>query len=167
MTVQQYLAYFDEMMTPTEPLFRMFREDQLGWKPTEKSFSAAQLMTHIAASFLVYGHGIASGNWGFASMRELFVANRRTASSTIDESVAALHANYREFRNLIGGLSESEFNEGEIDSPQLGRVPRWRAAMLAMEHHASHKAELFMYLKMIGEPVHTGHLYSDRRNPQA
>lgn len=167
MTVQHYLSYFDEMVKPTEPLFRMFPADKLDWKPSEKSFSAAQLMAHIAAAFLVYGNGIATGNWGFKSMREIFVANRHTPSSALEESVAALHANYGEFRRLIGGLTDKEFDEGLIDSPQLGRAPRWRAAMLAVEHHASHKAELFMYLKMIGEQVHTGHLYADRRTSQA
>ena len=166
MTVQQYLSYFDEMMTPTEPLFRMFPPEKLDWKPTEKSFSAAQLMAHMAAALRVYGNGIATGTWGFKSMREIFVSNRRTPASSLDESIAALHANYQEFKRLVGRLTEQEF-DAEIDSPQMGRAPRWRAAMLAVEHHASHKAELFMYLKMIGEPVHTGHLYSERQRSKA
>jgi uncharacterized damage-inducible protein DinB len=163
MTVQNYLTYFNEMVAPTEALFRMVPEDKLHWKPTEKSFTAAQLMTHMGEALQAYAGGIASGNWGFTSMRELFVRNRRTNELTVDDAVELLRVNLEEFRRAIGALTDEEFDRGEIDSPQLGRVPRWRAAMLAVEHHVNHKAELFMYLKSIGSQVNTGHLYSDRR----
>lgn len=100
-------------------------------------------------------------------MREIFVFNRHTPSKTSEEAVQLLRENYSEFRRLLTALTEDEFNDGEIDSPQLGRVPRWRAAMLAVEHHVNHKAELFMYLKILGVKVNTGHLYMDRRTPSA
>jgi len=165
MTLQNYLSYFDEMMKPTGPLFLMVPADKLDWKPTESAFTVAQLMAHIAGSLGVYGRGIATGDWGFKSMREIFVFNRHTPSKTSEEAVQALNENYSEFRRHLAGLTEEEFNTGEIDSPQLGRVPRWRAAMLAVEHHVNHKAELFMYLKVLGVKVNTGHLYTDRRSP--
>lgn len=162
MTLSNYLSYFDEMMRPTEPMFRMVPLDKLDWKPTESSFTCSQLMTHIAGSLGVYGKGIATGDWGFKSMREILVFNRHTPSRTLEEAVALLRENYAEYRRLLGGLTEEDFSHGEIDSPQLGRVPRWRAAMLAVEHHVNHKAELFMYLKFLGIKVNTGHLYTDR-----
>jgi uncharacterized damage-inducible protein DinB len=163
MTVQNYLTYFNEMVAPTEALFRMVPEDKLHWKPTEKSFSAAQLMTHMGEALRAYAGGITSGDWGFESMREVFVTNRKTRELTVEEAVELYKANLEVYRQKIGALTEEEFDRGEIDSPQLGRVPRWRAAMLAVEHHVNHKAELFMYLKFIGSQVNTGHLYSDRR----
>ena len=163
MTLQNYLAYFDEMFRPTKPLFLTVPPDKLDWKPTETSFTTAQLMVHIAVSLGVYGKGVATGDWGFRSMREIFVANRRTPSATIDECVRLLHENLADFKRHLGSLSNDDFGKGEIDSPQLGRVPRWRAAMLAVEHHINHKAELFMYLKFLGVKVNTGHLYTDRR----
>ncbi len=167
MTLQDYLKYFDEMIKPTEPLFLMVPADKLDWKPTESAFTSAQLMAHIAGSLGVYARGIARGDWGFKSMREIFVFNRHTPSKSSEEAVRLLNENYSEFRRLLSGLTEDEFNVGEIDSPQLGRVPRWRAAMLAVEHHVNHKAELFMYLKVLGVKVNTGHLYTDRRTPSA
>ncbi len=163
MTLQNYLSYFDQMMKPTEPMFRMVPPDKLDWKPTENSFTAGQLMAHMAIALERYGRGIARNDWGVKSLKEIFLANRRTPSMAIEEAVAALQKSYEEFRTLVGGLTQEEFDSGEIDTPQLGRVPRWRAAMLAVEHHVNHKAELFMYLKFMGERVHTGHLYTDRR----
>ena len=167
MTVQDYLSYFDEIAAPTEALFRMVPEEHLHWKPTEKSFTASQLMTHMAQAMQVYAKGVASGDWGFSSMRAIFVTNRKTKELTTDEAVELFNRNLEEYRRLVGALTDVEFNHGEIDSPQLGRVPRWRAAMLAVEHHVTHKTELFMYLKFIGSQVNTGHLYFDRREHKA
>ncbi|MBI3006126.1 MAG: DinB family protein [Ignavibacteriales bacterium] len=160
MTLQNYLAYFDEMLKPTESLFRLVPAGNIDWKPTENSFSLGQQMAHMAGALKVYGHGMATGDWGFKSMRERFVKNRHTPSATIDEAVKALHENHAEFKRLVGSLTEEEFNVGEIETPQFGgKVPRWRIGMLAVEHHINHKAEFFMCLKLLGVRVNTGHLY--------
>lgn len=116
-------------------------------------------MSHIGGGLHVYGHGITTGNWGFSSMREIFVRNRSQDSLAVEPAVQKLHRSYAEFTRLVGSLSEAEFASGEVDTPQLGRVPRWRIAMLGAEHHINHKAELFMYLKFLGIEVHTGTLY--------
>lgn len=163
MTVRDYLSYFDDMIRPTEPLFRMVPPDKLDWKPSENAFSAAQLMAHMAGALGMYARGISVGDWGFKSMREIFLFNRRTPSATIEAAVNALNEHYAEFRMRVGALSQDDFDRGEIDTPQLGRVPRWRAAMLAVEHHVNHKAELFMYLKFMGVKVNSGHLYVGAR----
>jgi len=159
MTVQNYLSYCDDVVLPTEHLFRLIPADKLEWKPTERSFTLGQQIAHIAGAIGVYGHGIANGDWGFKSMRERFVLNRHTPSMNVEEAIRLLNENYGEFRRVVGALSEVEFDKEEIDSPQLGRVPRWRIAMLAVEHHINHKAELFMSLKQLGIAVNTGNLY--------
>jgi len=159
MTLQNYLSYFDEVVQPTEQLFNLVPSDKLDWKPTEKSFTFGQQIAHIAGALGVYAHGIASGDWGFKSMRERFVQNRHTPAMNVEEAIQLLRENYAEFKRVVGALSEEEFSNEEIDSPQLGRVPRWRLAMLATEHHINHKAELFMCLKFMGVAVNTGNLY--------
>jgi uncharacterized damage-inducible protein DinB len=159
MTLQDYLSFFDDVVQPTEQLFRLIPTDRLEWKPTENSFTLGQQVAHLAGALGVYAHGIANGEWGFKSMRERFVLNRHTPSMNVEEAIHLLNENHAEFRRVVGALSEEEFNIGEVDSPQLGRVPRWRLAMLAVEHHINHKAEIFMYLKLMGIAVNTGNLY--------
>jgi hypothetical protein len=100
-------------------------------------------------------------------MREVFVTNRKTRELSTDEAIDLFRKNLDQYRKVVGGLSDEEFDRGEIDSPQLGRVPRGRAAMLAVEHHVTHRAELFMYLKLMNQNVHTGHLYGERREHNA
>lgn len=167
MTLQNYLTYFDEMMQPTVPLFRLVPPDKIDWKPTENSFTIGQLMAHIAIALEVYARGLTSGNWGLKSMREIFVRNRHTPSLGVEEAVTLLQKSYEEFQRQVGNLNEEEFSNGEIDSPQLGRVPRWRLAMLAAEHLVNHRAELFMYLKILGVKVNTGTLYKRKQSEQS
>lgn len=160
MTIQNYLRAFEDQIKPTETLFRSVPLDKLDWKPTENSFTIGQQMAHIAGALEVYGRGIANADWGFTTMRERFLMNRHTPSATIDEAVKLLHENYGLFKTTVGALTEEEFNAGEVDAPQFGaKTPRWRVAMLAFEHHITHKAELFSCLKLLGVKVHTGHLY--------
>jgi len=159
MTQQNFLSYCDEIIPPTEQLFRLIPPDKIEWKPAESTFTLGQQIAHISGALAAYGRGIALGDWGFKSMRERFVLNRRTPSMGVEEAIATLKKNYGEFRSLLSGLTEDEFDKGEVDSPQLGRAPRWRLALLAVEHHINHKAELFMSLKQLGISVNTGNLY--------
>ena len=159
MTLRNFLSYCDDIIPPAEQLFQLIPADKIGWKPSEASFTLGQQIAHISGALSTYGHGIATGDWGFKSMRERFVLNRRTPSVRVEDAVADLKKGYEEFRSLLAGLTEEEFNEGEVESPQLGRAPRWRLAMLAVEHHINHKAELFMSLKQLGVNVNTGNLY--------
>ena len=159
MTLQSYLTYFDEVFKPTEPLFRLVPPDKIDWKPTEKSFTAGQLISHIGGALWVYGNGIIAGKWGFHSMEEVHIQNRSTQCVTVDEAVKKLNTNYAEFKRLMNTLTEEDFSHGNVDTPQLGRVPRWRIAMMGIEHHINHKTELFMYLKLLGVDVNTESLY--------
>jgi uncharacterized damage-inducible protein DinB len=159
MTLQNYLSYFDDVVRPTEQMFRLIPADRLEWKPTDNAFTLGQQIAHLSGALGVYAHGIASGDWGFKSMRERFVQNRHTPIMQVEDAIHLLNENQEEFRRVVGALSEEDFSTGEVDSPQLGRVPRWRLAMLAVEHHINHKAEIFMYLKFMGIAVNTGNLY--------
>lgn len=159
MTLQDYLAYFKGVIPPTEALFRLIPHDKLNWKPVERSLTTGQVMTHMAEAIHVYGNGIVTGVWGFTSVREVLVRNHSTKALTVDEAVILLHTNFDEFTRKLRGLSDLEFDTGMVDTPQLGRVPRWQIAMFGLEHHLNHKAQLFMHLKILGVTVHTGTLY--------
>jgi len=160
MTLQQFLSYVDYMMDTTANLFQQVPPEKIDWKPTNSSFTVGQQMAHIVGAIDIYAGGITKGEWGFTSMRERFLMNRRAPSMTADEALAQLNIQRASFRARVGALSEAEFAGGEVASPQMGGLfPRWRVALLFIEHHLNHKAELFMYLKMLGIKVNTGHLY--------
>ncbi|MBI5464202.1 MAG: DinB family protein [Ignavibacteriales bacterium] len=161
MTLQHYLEYFDEAMRRTTPLLKSVPPDKTDWKPTDTSFTIGQQMAHMVGAIEVYAHGIARGEWGFDSLRQRFLMNRRTPSITKEDALAKLAEFSALFRAQLQALSEEEFDRGEIFMPQLnGRVPRWRSALFFLEHHHLHKGELFMSLKVLGERVNSLTLYS-------
>ncbi|MCI0707577.1 MAG: DinB family protein [Ignavibacteriae bacterium] len=160
MTIPQFLSYVDYLVKSTDHLFQQVPPDKIDWKPTETSFTAGQQMAHIVGAMGVYCGGFTKGEWGSATMRERFMMNRHTPSLNVEEACAQLKVQHAEFIRRVNELSEEDFAAGEIFAPQFnGKVPRWRAALLFIEHHINHKAELFMYLKILGVKVHTGHLY--------
>jgi hypothetical protein len=160
MTLPQYLSYVDDILAPIPALFRLVPEDRVEWTPVPGTFTCGQLMAHIAGAVEVYANGITKGEWGFTSIRERLVMNRHTPSVNAETAVGLLEANTKIFRERVGALSEDEFQNGLVVSPQLGGPsPRWRVALFFADHHLTHRAELFMYLRVLGIRVHTGTLY--------
>src|SRR3989304_4308541 len=160
MTLPLYLSYFDEMLRPTEPLFLLVPADKIDWVPVEGAFTCGQMIAHMAGALGIYADGIVSGEWGFQSMKERMLMNRRAPSLTVEEAIREFRNNREKFFSKVGALTEDKWMNGEIVAPQFGSPrKRWRVGMLAVEHHLDHKAELFMYLKLLGVRVHTGTLY--------
>ncbi|HEY4611720.1 MAG TPA: DinB family protein [Bacteroidota bacterium] len=161
MTLQNFISYVDYMMNTTEHLFQQIPPDNIDWKPTESSFAIGQQMAHMVEAVELFSRGITEGDWGYATIRERFLKNRHTPTITVEEALARLKEHRATFNRRIGALSEEQFRNGEIIAPNLGAgtFPRWRVALLFIEHHLDHKTELFMYLKLLGVKVNSGHLY--------
>lgn len=160
MTLPQYLSYIDDILAPIPALFRLVPADKIEWTPVPGTFTCGQLMAHIAGAIEAYANGITTGEWGFTSIRERLVMNRHTPSVDVETAVALLESNAKIFREKVGALTEDEFQYGTVVSPQLGGpAPRWRVALFFADHHLTHRAELFMYLRVLGIRVHTGTLY--------
>lgn len=159
MTPQQFREYAVMQLSPTEPLFRLVTNEQKDWKPTESSFTAAQLMYHIAYALQFNANGIAKNEWELPSLRHVFVANRKTPNVSVEECIAFYQETSEQFLNIYNTMTEEEFQTATVDSTQLGKVQKWKISLFALDHHLNHKAELFMYLKMMGIPVNSKDLY--------
>ena len=160
MTVDQYHDYAKLMLAPTEPMFLLVPANKADWKPTENSFSAGQLMHHMAAALRFNGKGIQRNEWdGVTSLRHIFLANRRTPTASVEEAVTLYRETSEFFLNIFSAMNDEEFQKEKVDSPQFGRVQKWRMALFALDHHVTHKAELFMYLKLMGVKVTSKDLY--------
>lgn len=165
-TIQHYLAWFDDAMQATKNLYALVPSEKLEWKPTERSFSLGQLIEHIPRSLWFNGKVIASENVPLKSLREILVANRRQQSAKVDEASLHLAECSEGFRRTIRNLGEERFQHADVSTPQWGILPIWRFAIFVLEHHLNHKMELHMYLRLLGVNVDTLTLYSVRPNSQ-
>jgi uncharacterized damage-inducible protein DinB len=159
MTIQQYRSWFDEVLAPTEPMFRLVPPEKLDWKITETSFTLGQLLNHMPRAFWFMAKVINKEELPLKSMREIFVSNRRQQSSTPEEAVELLRSSTSDYRKAITALTDDQFQSGLIDTPQKGLVPYWRYAAFSLEHHIHHLMELHFSLKVLGVKVNTGTLY--------
>ena len=161
MTPLQFRDYAEKQLAPTEPMFLLVPPDQKDWKPTEESFTAGQLMYHMASALRFNANGIQKNEWALPSLRHVFITNRRTPSAAVEECVKLYNENAKFFLDIFSTMSDKEFQTGELDTLQLGRAQKWRMSLFALEHHLNHKAELFMYLKMMGIKVTSKELYGN------
>ena len=160
MTKVQYLLWFDEVLQPTEPTFQRIPRDKLGFKLTESSFSIGQLVGHIPASLSFMAKVVRRDALPYKSIKEIMVGNRHQPSATIEEGVERLSAATSEFKDAVNGLTEDEFQNDLLDTPQRGRVAYWRYCAFVLEHHIHHLMELHIYLKVLGVSVNTKTLYA-------
>jgi hypothetical protein len=159
MTPLQFQAYAELQLAPTEALFLLVPPEQKDWKPTEESFTAGQLMYHMAYALKFNANGILKNEWALPSLRHVFITNRRTPSASVEECVSLYRENKQYFLDIFTTMSDEEFQTAELDTLQLGRAQKWKMSLFALEHHLNHKAELFMYLKLMGMKVTSKELY--------
>ncbi len=159
MTKAQYLAWFDEVVGPTESIFHLVPEDKLDWKLTETSFSIGQLLKHIPVSLEFFAKVMNNEPLPFRTMKEIMIANRHQESATVEEAVMEWQRATGKFREAVNTLREDQFQNDEFDTPQKGRTRYWRYCAFALEHHIHHLMELHLNLKVLGMHVNTKTLY--------
>lgn len=159
MTVQEYLGWLDDVVAPTEPMFRLVPDDKLDWQLTPGSFTPGQIMNHIPRSLSFMAKVIKKEELPLRSMREILVSNRRQQSSTVDEAILLFRSCLQDFKSAVGSLGDERFQREMIDTPQKGRMLYWRYAAFAIEHHIHHLMELHVILRALGVKVNTGTLY--------
>jgi uncharacterized damage-inducible protein DinB len=159
MTKAQYLAWFDEVLQPTEPTFRLVPPDKVDFKLTEKSFTIGQLLSHIPGALSFFAKVMNQEELPFKSLREIMVANRRHPSANVEEGIHFLELSVASFKRALERLTEEQFQTAELDTPQKGRVAYWRYCAFALEHHIHHLMELHICLRSLGVEVNTKSLY--------
>ena len=159
MTKAQYLSWFDEVVGPTAPIFRLVPSDKLDWRLTETSFTIGQQLRHIPGSFGFFAKVINKEEWPARSLKEILAANQNHPSSAVEEAVERFHASSGKFKHAVGRLSEEEFQNGMLETPQSGRTYYWRYCAFALEHHIHHLMELHINLKCLGVHANTMTLY--------
>lgn len=159
MTIQQYLTWFDEVVAPTEPMFRLIPPEKLDFKPNPSSFTIGQLISHIPLSLSFNTKVINGDPLPLKSLREIFVANRRQAAFTVEQAIECLRAALPSYHQAVERLGDNRFQGEFLDTPQKGRVQYWRICLFVAEHHIHHLMELHLDLKLIGVNVNTRTLY--------
>ena len=153
----------------TQNLIDMVDPDSLDWKPATGSnwMTVGQLLQHLTDACGGAMRGFVTGDWGIPPDVELAPeemlppAEKLPRASSIAQTKALLAEDKQTALEMLAQCSEQDLAEKLVSAPWDPRELALGYQLLQMAWHlGSHKAQLFYYLKLQGQPVNTGHLWS-------
>lgn len=151
----------------TEKLVDMVSDSELGWKPpTGKNWmTVGQLLKHLAYSCGAGMKGFVTGDWGVPEgdmdpENMLPPAEKLPTVESVAEAKKQLAADKQTAFDILASCDERSLDTKPAPAPWDPREIILGHRLLQMvEHLNSHKSQLFYYLKLMGKPVNTGHLW--------
>jgi len=165
MDTKGLLQYANQVYKATAGLMKLAPADKLNWRPsgTNNWMTLGQLLDHLAEATGLGMKGFITGEWPPMPEEEtgtLPPAEKMPSVSSVAAALDRLEADRNLTAKLLTNLSEDDFRNRMVTAPwNPTPLPLWSQLLLMVEHQINHKAMLFAYLKMLGIPVHTGHLY--------
>ena len=147
-------------------LVKMVEPQMLGWKPPTGSnwMTVGQLIEHMTIACGTCVRGFVTGEWGMPAGAEegdmLPGAEKMPTAKSVGEVLEKLARDRELALEMVAKAGEKDLSGKKVPAPWdpterlLGQQ-----VLFMVEHLSTHKAQLFYYLKLLGKPVHTGHLY--------
>jgi len=167
-------ASMNETYKVTDNLMAMLSDDELDWKPATGSnwMTNGQLLSHLTNACGLCCQGFVTGDWGMPEgmdvsdipPEEMLPPAEKLPSV---ESVAAarrlltadMELGLRMLADAGEDRLENEMLAAPWDGPECGDRRLGEHLLGMVNHLASHKSQLFYYLKLQGKDVNTMHLW--------
>jgi len=155
----------------TDKLFDHVNDERLQWKPETGSnwMTTGQLLHHISNACGSGVKGFVTGDWGMpegmdvSSMAPedmLPPAESMPAVRSVDEAKQLLSADKQLAHEMLASVSEEQLANTIATAPwDQMQLPLGQRVLQMVNHLSQHKGQLFYYLKLQGQPVHTGDLW--------
>jgi uncharacterized damage-inducible protein DinB len=152
----------------TEGLLALVDEDGLDWKPGTGSnwMTVGQLIMHQTNACGAAMRGFVTGDWGMPDVGEMTEeemlppAEKLPVASSVAEAKTLLTKDKQLALEMLSQCSEERL-ANEISTAPWDPTERVLGYQLLemVAHLHQHKGQLFYYLKLQGQQVHTGHLW--------
>ncbi len=164
-------SQIDDTYRVTDALINTVEDADLGWRPSQGDnwLTLGQLLLHLSVSCGIWCKGFATGEWDDAGdvdhtqIPEGESLPRATAYRSVDSVQVAREALARDKALALQVIDEASDEVLLTKSAVAPWNPTPRVLGLRIldmvRHLESHKSQLFYYLKLMGKPVHTGHLW--------
>ena len=161
----------NETFTVTERIIKLLDEKDLSWKPSETNnwMTTGQLLFHLTQSCGMPIKGFTTGQWAMPAHSDmndkkaeskLPPAEKLQTVNTIDEALDLLAADRKTALDSLTQCSEEDLSTKQVSAPWDPAPVNLGKRLLGMiDHFNQHKAQLFYYLNLQGNPVNTMHLY--------
>ena len=149
---ETFLAEFEREAQTTRKFLEQLPEDQLTWRPHEKSMTAGQLALHIAR---IPGHVLRFSLEDDVPAPDFGRGNTQPASpqeilTTLEESIATI-------REILPTISDDRMQaiwKMSANGKELLTMPRfWVLRSILFNHWYQHRGQLGVYLRLLGAKV--------------
>lgn len=167
------MKWTDLLKREVEDAYRMafglvnrVEDGMLEWKPGtgENWMTVGQLLKHMTVACGACCKGIVTGEWGVPeeAMEEggmLPPAEKMPSVSSVAEARAALEADKTVALEMIDRAGEEDLEHKQLTLPWGSSEVLGKHILDMVNHLNTHKSQLFYYLKLMGQPVNTHHLW--------
>ncbi len=160
MTQKEFIEYAESICRPSAKLISLAPAGKLDWKPAQGDYmSLGQLLHHLSTC---PGGFVMAVNNAFPSSDafQKFIQEDLKNSKTPEVAGRELSRGWDEAKAALGAVSAAEFQARMVSVPWGPPMPLWRTCLGMAEHWVNHKYQLFLYLKLLGQPVNTMTLYA-------
>lgn len=163
-------------------LVRQVRDEELGWKPPVGNnwMTVGQLLEHLTNAGGWCVQGFVTGDWTMPEAPPAPATPAQTAGAppatnelglplaesmpsarSVADAVARIEADRDRALAMIERAGEHALATKRVAAPwdPSERLLGEQCLDMISAHLGTHKAQLFYYLKLLGRPVHTGHLW--------
>lgn len=154
-----------------ENLIKMVDDSELNWKPPigNNWMTVGQLLFHITESCGLCFKGFITGDWGLPadfdttqmSPEEMLPpAEKMKSVRSVSEALDLLAKDKQVALSTLASCSDERLDSEPTPAPWDKMTPVLGQRLLEMvQHLQQHKGQLFYYLKLMGRPVNTSHLW--------
>jgi uncharacterized damage-inducible protein DinB len=154
----------------TENLIDLVDDEALEWKPSIGSnwMTAAQLLKHITEACGAAFRGFVTGDWGMPEGTDLSdlspedmlpPAEAMPSVESVAEAKQALSEDKQLALTMLAEVTAADLDKATAAPWDPNEVPLGQRLLQMVDHLKQHKAQLFYYLKLQGNPVNTTHLW--------
>ncbi|MFZ1731410.1 MAG: DinB family protein [Bacteroidota bacterium] len=162
--IEYNYAVAENLMTKVDP-------STLEWKPATGTnwLTTGQLMMHITNACGASIKGFVTGDWGLPEGMDLSemsaedmlpTAEKLPTITSVEQARQLLAEDKALALELLDSVSEEALATQIATAPwDTMELPLGQRMLQMVDHLKQHKGQLFYYLKLQGQPVHTGDLW--------
>lgn len=166
MNKADFMEDIRKAQAPLKAMVEMIPDDKLDldnnidWAPGEGFMTFGQVIKHLSENWCLIKMMVTK-EWPFTpeEMEECMkLENMPTCSKA--EALEAMDKDMNDgIAYMEKEISEDDFFNKRVTAPWGFDGGIWQAVLMAKDHLMNHKMQLHIYLKLVGQPVHTGTLY--------
>lgn len=161
MTRKEYLKFIEGYYKAARGLIKLTPGDKLDFKPMDGLMTVAQVLKHLATCLGASLSMALNNSWPDVPEGEMLPpAEKMPKSNSVEEALKEIDGDWALLGQEFEKITDGEFNGNKINVPWMPYpMTLLEYMMQAMEHLSNHRMQLFIWLKLSGEKLHTGHLY--------